>query len=133
MSERGREGGRDLRTFMLPFSNYVQSNLTEQLPLLRHGAILSHVSSLRHAYDTKKSRKILKHVLKPHDNRGLKSVARRLHARKSYRVNRPLSDQLAEIPISSSVSQIVISESSCKRPPQRDLKGGRLREVPLYK
>ena len=41
-----------------------------------HGAILSHATSLRHAYDTKKSRSILKHVLKPYDNRGLKSVAR---------------------------------------------------------
>ena len=39
-----------------------------------HGAILSHATSLRHAYDTKKSRSILKHVLKPYDNRGLKSV-----------------------------------------------------------
>ena len=35
-----------------------------------HGAILSHATSLRHAYDTKKSRSILK----PYDNRGLKSV-----------------------------------------------------------
>ena len=36
-----------------------------------HGTILSHATSLRHAYDTKKSRRILKHVLKPYDNRGL--------------------------------------------------------------
>ena len=34
-----------------------------------HGTILSHATSLRHAYDTKKSRRI---VLKPYDNRGLK-------------------------------------------------------------
>ena len=39
-----------------------------------HGTILSHATSLRHAYDTKKSRRILKHALKPYDNRGLKCV-----------------------------------------------------------
>ena len=39
-----------------------------------HGAIWSHATSLQHAYDTKKSRRILKHVLKPYDNRGLKCV-----------------------------------------------------------
>ena len=39
-----------------------------------HGTILSHATSLQHAYDTKKSRRILKHVLKPYDKRGLKSV-----------------------------------------------------------
>ena len=39
-----------------------------------HGAILSHATSLRRAYDTKKSRRILKHVLKPYDNRGLKGA-----------------------------------------------------------
>ena len=37
-----------------------------------------------------KSRRILKHVLKPYDNRGLQGVVRRLYAAKSYRVNRPL-------------------------------------------
>ena len=39
-----------------------------------HGAILSQATSSRHAYDTKKSRRILKHALKPYDIRGLKSV-----------------------------------------------------------
>ena len=38
---------------------------------------------------TQKSCRILKHVLKPDDNCGLKSVVRRLHATKSYLVNRP--------------------------------------------
>ena len=33
-----------------------------------------HATSLRHAYDTKKSHRILKHVLKPYEDRGLKSV-----------------------------------------------------------
>ena len=36
-----------------------------------------------------KSCRILKHVLKPYDSRGLKSVVRRLHATKSHLVNRP--------------------------------------------
>ena len=55
-----------------------------------HGTILSHATSLRHAYDTKKSRRILKHALKPYDNRGLKCVVRRLYVTKSYHVNRSL-------------------------------------------
>ena len=42
-----------------------------------------------------------------------------------------LSDHLTKIPIGSSVSQIAICETSRKRPPKPDIKGGRLREVPL--
>ena len=33
-----------------------------------------------------------------------------------------LSDHLTKIPIGSSVSQIAISETSCKRPPKADIK-----------
>ena len=49
-----------------------------------------------------------------------------------------LSDHLTKILIGSSVSQIAIRETSCKRPhpvrdlPEADIKGGRLREVPLH-
>ena len=43
-----------------------------------------------------------------------------------------ISDHLTKIPIGSSVSQIAISETSRKPPPKPDIKGGRLREVPLY-
>ena len=42
-----------------------------------------------------------------------------------------LSDHLTKILIGSSVGQIAISETSRKRPPKPDIKGGRLREVPL--
>ena len=44
-----------------------------------------------------------------------------------------LSDHLTKILIGSSISQIAISETSCKRPPkQPDVKRGHLQEVPLY-
>ena len=41
-----------------------------------------------------------------------------------------LSDHLSKIPIGSSVSQIAINETS-RETPKPDIKGGRLREVPL--
>ena len=50
----------------------------------------------------------------------------------SHKCEPGLSDHLTKIPIGSSFSQIAISESSRKRSPKTDIKGGRLREVPLY-
>ena len=64
----------------------------ESLQADLHGTILSHVISLRHAYDIlgHNCRKVLKHVLKSYDFFSCrKRVVRRLHATKSYRVNRP--------------------------------------------
>ena len=49
-----------------------------------------------------------------------------------------LSDHLTKILIGSSISQIAISETSCKQPPpviehlKPDIKAGHLWEVPLY-
>ena len=59
-----------------------------------HRTILSHATSFTTRLWHEKRCRILKHVLKPFDNRVLKSVGkrvvRRLHVSKSYRVNRSL-------------------------------------------
>ena len=54
-----------------------------------HGMILLHAISFMTRLRLEKSCRILKHFLKPYDNRGLKSVPG-LHATKLYRINWPL-------------------------------------------
>ena len=46
---------------------------------------LSHATSLQHLYEKKKSHTMLKHVLKPYDNHGLRRTFNKLVTRKIYK------------------------------------------------
>ena len=59
-------------------------------------------------------------------------LERQCYAFNPYEQPPLLSNHLTKIPIVSSVSQIAISETSRKRPPMPDIKGGCLWEVLLY-
>ena len=50
----------------------------------------------------------------------------------NFTFHRLYSSKLSYAPIGSSVSQIAINETSHKRPPTPDIKGGCLQEIPLY-
>ena len=47
------------------------------------------------------------------------SILQRIKLQRNLPERPPLSDHLTKLPIGSSVSQIAISETSCKRPPKR--------------